>query len=210
MQNERWDIELDLVYEINRRVDRFTVTLPPCPSGNPDADCNMGRWEAQADTGLYQGIPPSLALEHRLRDQLSLRLGGDYNFVPGVAAARLGFSYETMGVEHGFQQLDFMPFQRFGLHAGFTVRLADRFDISLSYAHIFQSEQVVSEDDAQLHQTNAESRIGELTCLEGAADPDDCGRPQAQGTFGEGTVINAGRFTSHFDILSLGLTYHFR
>ena len=205
MQNERWDVELDLVYEMNSRVDRFTVNLPPCP---PTAACNMGRWEVQADNGLFQGIPPSLSLEKQWRDQLSLRLGGDWNFIPGVASGRLGFSYETKGVRDGFEQLDFLPLQRFGLHVGFTFRIAKFFDVSIAYARIFQSTTTVTLEQAALHQVNAEARIAELGCQE---DPSrECDRSDAQGTSGEGTVINAGRYTSSYDMLSLGLTYHFR
>lgn len=208
MQNERWDIELDLVYEMNSRVDQFTVLLPPCPS---TAACDpRGRWEVQADNGLFQGIPPDISLQKQWRDQLSLRVGGDWNFIPGVGSARLGFSYETKGIKDGFEQLDILPLQRFGLHLGLTFRIAKWFDISVAYARIFQSTTTVSEDRASLHQTTAETRIGEIeTCGEDPA-PGTCSRMDRQGTFGEGTVINAGTYKSHFDILSLGLTYHFR
>ena len=206
MVNERFDIELGLVYEMNARVDTFGVNLPVCPMpGGVDSPCDAnGRWKIAVEGLGPLGVPSSLELEHQWRDQLSLRLGGDYNFVPGVFSARAGFSYETQGVKDGFAQLDFMPFQRFGLHAGITVRLGF-FDISVSYAHIFQSTVIVNEDQASLHQVNAESRLGELDC-----DCDTSLRENRVGRFGEGTLINAGRFTSNFDIVSLGLTYHFR
>jgi len=206
MQNERWDVELDLVYEMNSRVDQFTVSLPPCEA---PANCVGDRWEVQADNGIFQGIPPSLALQKQFRDQLSLRVGGDWNFIPGVGSARIGFSYETKGVKDGFEQLDFMPFQRFGLHMGLTFRIAKWFDISVAYARIFQSTVTVTEDQASLHQVDAASRIAELENCGNPPDA-DCPRSDRQGLSGEGTVVNAGRYKSHFDILSLGLTYHFR
>ena len=204
MQNERWDIELDAVYEINRRVDQFTVSLPNCPpaSGN----CVDGRWAVDIG-GLREGIPRTIALQHQWKDQLSLRLGGDWNFIPGVGSARVGFSYETKGVKDGFEQLDFLPFQRFGLHLGLTFRIAGRFDVSVAYAHIFQSTVTVAEDQAQLHQVDAASRRAEIACADSGAD---CSRRDVQGISGEGTLLNAGRYTSNLDILSLGLTYHFR
>ncbi len=119
--------------------------------------------------------------------------------MPGLIAARLGFSYETRGVSEGFEQLDFLPFQRFGLHAGATVRLGN-FDISIAYAHLFQSTVTVTEDEAQIRQVSASARIEEIAC----GDDPDC-EPTTPGT-----IINAGRYTSRYDLVSLGLTYHFQ
>ncbi|MAQ15189.1 MAG: hypothetical protein CMN30_10405 [Sandaracinus sp.] len=206
MQNERWDIELDMVYEINRRVDEFTVSMPRCTGDS----CMGSLWAIEVDDGFTAGVPRSLVLPHQWQDQLSLRLGGDWNFLPGVGTARLGVSYETKGVKDGFEQLDFLPLQRFGIHAGITFRIAKRFDISVAYAHIFQSAVTVREDQASLHQPNASQRIGELACQD---DP-DCDATDRQniqgGAGGEGTLVNAGRYNSNLDIFSLGLTYHFR
>jgi hypothetical protein len=73
------------------------------------------------------------------------------------------------------------------------------FDVSLAYAHIHQVNTTASLADAGLKQINADERLAELT-----PDPNDLPN------FGQGTIINAGRYSSNFDVLSLGLTYHFR
>lgn len=206
MSVERFDIEFDLVYERNSRVDDFGVRLPT----NPERD--DGQWFIQADTGIPAAIPQTLVLAHGWKDSVSLRLGGDWNVVPGRAAVRLGLSHETKGVRRGFEQLDFMPFQRTGLHLGGTLRFG-RFDVSLAYAHIWQRSVTVSQ--GQLHQINADHRTAEITCDGDAAcsalDADERRvRTAEDSNFGEGTIINAGKFTSSMHLVSLGLTYHFQ
>ncbi len=201
MSNERFDIELDVVYERNSNVDAFRTTL----GSNPDsAD---GLWDILIDTGIPTPVPPTSNLAHQWKDSLSVRLGGDYNVMPGLAAVRLGFSFETKGVEDGYEQLDFLPFMRFGAHLGLTLRLG-RFDVSLAYAHIQQVATTVSPADARITQVSADARYGEL-CTEGTCLR---GYPPSTGpsNFGQGTVVNTGRYTSNFDIVSLGLTYHFQ
>ncbi|MAT24270.1 MAG: hypothetical protein CMN29_04755 [Sandaracinus sp.] len=204
MANERFDIELNVVYERNSRVDDFNVNLPT----NPDPSSN-GLWTILADTGIPASIPPSLRLPHNWQDQLSVRLGADYNIMPGLAAIRVGFSFETKGIEDGYEQIDFLPFMRFGGHIGLTMRVG-MFDLTLAYAHIHQFEATVSEEEARVRQVNADSRIQEICRGGGGEVPDELCSSDGTSNFGEGTVINTGRFTSNFDVVSLGLTYHFR
>ncbi|MEM9067973.1 MAG: hypothetical protein AAGE52_05680 [Myxococcota bacterium] len=206
MSNERFDIEFDVVYERNSRVNRYDTTLP----SNPDRD--DGVWFIQADTGIPAAIPVTLPVEKQWKDSLSFRLGADWNAVPGFLAARLGLSYETKGVEGGYEQFDFMPFQRTGLHLGLTLRFG-RFDLSVAYAHIWQTSVTVREGRGE--QINADFRTTQINCENDAVcsaqDPEEQRRQAAEDSnFGAGTIVNAGRFTSNFDVLSLGLTYHFR
>lgn len=197
MANERWDIEFNLVYEMNSRIDQFQANLPP---GNL----------INVQPFLVAAIPETVVLPHAWKDQLSFRLGGDYNIMPGMASLSAGFSFETRGVETNTQcidaypnpdgvpgipegqsgggcnyaQLDFMPFQRYGLHAGLNIR-AGSLDVSLAYAHIFQETITVSTASAGLPQVVA-----------------------ADTGLRDGTVINAGKFTSNFNVFAIGINYH--
>lgn len=215
MSNERWDVELNVVYERNSRVDAFNVTMPPCPAGGRCVG-SAGDWGIEADDFFVAPIPRSLTLPHNWRDSLSVRVGGDYNIIPGMAAIRLGLSFETTGVTKGYEQLDFMPFTRLGGHVGFTLRFG-RFDLSLAYAFIGQFAVTNSLQDANVTQVNAAHRFAELQC----DDMPDCNALSGEArdariaeisaaTGGQGTIVNAGRYTSRFNVLSLGLTYHFR
>ncbi len=217
MANERWDIEFNVVYERNSEVTEFRALLP----NNPARD--DGFWIIAPDVGIPATLPNDVLLDHQWKDSWSFRLGGDWNIMPGLAAVRFGLSYETKGVKDGFEQLDFAPFNRIGGHVGLTLRVG-RFDISLAYAYIHQFE--INRRQGSIQQINADHRLAELACEE---DPSCAGlsdeerrrhvageaNPAVTGTgtvsnFGEGTVINAGRYRSRFNVLSLGLTYHFQ
>ncbi|MFT5357897.1 MAG: long-subunit fatty acid transport protein [Polyangiales bacterium] len=203
MSNERWDIELDVVYERNSGFNNLTTQLPPCSAPNCGSQFQNGdpgnRWGLPIPLlgpTISPSLPETTRLPHRFKDQLSLRLGGDYNIIPGFVSARAGLSYETKGVEGGFEQIDFQPFQRFGLHVGATMRFGN-FDLSLAYAHLFQSS--ATNTDGQIFQTNAAHALGEL----GAVDEPPALLQQRQ-------VQNNGTIRSNFNVFSLGLTYHIR
>ncbi len=211
MANERFDVELNVVYERNSRFDEYGVNMGSCAPGRfvtedlggattgntcgPTNAAGISPYIIEADAFLPATLPGTLVIPHNWRDSLSIRVGGDYNVMPGLASVRLGLSFETKGIEDGFEQLDFLPFMRIGAHVGLTMRLG-MFDVSLAYARIQQFDTTVSLDDAGLKQINADERLAEL---EGRSP-----------NLGQGTIVNGGRFSSHFDVLSLGLTYHFR
>jgi hypothetical protein len=151
MASERWDIELDVIYYMASFQDRTDVTtktaLVELRTVAPDG--------SRGATPISVGdcIKPNRALmpmeECQLRrvriptkgqDQMTFRLGGDYNILPGLFTVRAGASYETDG-----QTPDWMsPFQymagRIGLHSGLTVRIAGRTDFSLGFAYFMQKE----------------------------------------------------------------------
>jgi hypothetical protein len=177
LSTERFDVELGVVLTFGRRVDRFTVDLPSgaqlvVPSPDP---------LLAGDTVVE--LPERFEVEHRWRTQVALRLGGDYNVLPGVLAVRGGVSYESHGVQRGYPQLDFQPFTRVGLHVGGTWRLAGRVDLSVAYAHLFQPDVNVSVQDAALRRG-----VG------GDADPQN---PE------HAAIVNAGRFSSRYNVLVL-------
>src|SRR5262249_51183486 len=75
------------------------------------------------------------------KDQFSFRVGGDYNIFPGIFSVRAGLSYETRGQDpSNLNVLNYM-LSRSGIHAGATLRVADKTDITIAYAH-FIHEQV--------------------------------------------------------------------
>ncbi|MFW5925639.1 MAG: OmpP1/FadL family transporter [Myxococcota bacterium] len=180
MATEVWDIELDVVYEHTSSVDAIRVFNPS----------SLYIYENPDSSGVSVPVPSEIALDHSWQDQVSVRLGGDYNAVPNTLALRGGLSFETKGVPDDRNQLDFRPAQRFGLHAGLTVRI-NRFDLSLSYAHFFE-QTVRNRGTGALEQTVGSVEID--------GDPQELAAP---------VVVNNGTFTSNYDVLALGLDYHF-
>ncbi|MEM9193269.1 MAG: hypothetical protein AAGF12_29105 [Myxococcota bacterium] len=184
MSDELFDVEFDLVWEFNSAVDEFRITLPE----GSETDLRFVDTNG-IESSMVLPLPTTIRLPHNWKNQVSLRLGGDWNIIPGTLAARAGLSYETNGVNDAFAGLDFIPGERLGMHLGATVRLG-RFDLSIAYAHIFQRDIVVTADEAELVQIVA------------AADNPGVDTP-ANDTINEGTT------RVNFDVLSLGATYHF-
>lgn len=169
MEDEVFDLEVNATYELNSVVDEFTLNLP------------TGTTIDIGDGGAGAPLPTQVHLPHQWKNQLIMRLGGDWNVLPGVLALRAGMHFETSGVTPAYTQLDFIPGQRIGLHVGATYRIG-RFDISAAYAHIFQETITVDGSQAAYHQ---------IAAL-------DAGR-----------VINNGTYTSHYNVFSLGANVHF-
>lgn len=183
MTNERWDIELDVVYEINSRLDFYRISFP-------------GDYEVQIDPFLTSVIPNQTWIPHHWSDQFSIRLGGDYNIMPGLATIRAGFSFETRGVNEDFPTIDFWPYQRYGGHVGLTLR-AGSLDINIGYALIIQETLTV--EGGELRQTIATC----TTCPRGM-QLDPLLRTQ-QG----GDLIADGTYTSSYHHVALGVNYRF-
>lgn len=181
LATERWDVEVDFLILGNERVDDMIVDLP--------------------DDALLGGalpLPDQLALPHRWKNQYVVRVGGDFNAIPGVLGLRGGFSYESDGVEDGFEQLDFQPFRRFGLHLGGTVRVWDKVDLSAAYTHLFQQDI----DNLGTDCLNTPDRVAQPRCIQRptSADPP---------TEADLAIANAGQIRSSFNMLMVEATYTF-
>jgi hypothetical protein len=153
MADENWDIELDAVLYMNAdNVGQGFVTDSsiPAPYKVESATGQNGNYNVSLNPGTFPGgmcIPNEKNCKKYIAaprdihgwDQISLRLGGDYNVLPNVLALRLGVSYESRGQDPEFVRPTFtMPFERVGIHGGATWRVDGRTDISIGYAHFFQ------------------------------------------------------------------------
>lgn len=176
MRDEIFDLEVNATYELNNVVNQFELNIPPNMPGvnaqNPVVDVGGG---ANAP------LPSTVILPHQWKNQLVLRLGGDWNVLPGVLAVRAGMHYESSGITPAYTQLDFLPGQRIGVHLGGTYRMGN-LDLSLAYSHIFQETITVDPSVAAYHQISG---------------------------LDAGNIINAGTYTAHYNVLSVGANYHF-
>ncbi|AKF08133.1 hypothetical protein DB32_005282 [Sandaracinus amylolyticus] len=191
MYSENFDIELDVVYELNSQVGDFVVRLPT------GASVIAG--------GTAVPVPAVQPIPHGWGDVLGIRLGGDWNIIPGQIAARAGFHTEIPLAQSRYQIQDFINGYRFGLHVGATFRI-ERFDISIAYAHIFQLDTTIT--DGNFRAVSANSSEG-MCAGGGGYDPNnpvvDAGcYPQ-----GYGAVTNNGTYSAEYNVLSVGATYHF-
>ena len=192
MANERWDVELNVVYEHNSIVSDFLL------DGDSFGQIKFG---------------------HNWQNQLSLRLGSDINVLPGALALRGGFSYETSGFTAIGKQrrisnggtIDFMPGQRFGLHAGLTTRFNLRCSLAfrekcLNQPHKFQKRAEISVAFAYFWMTthNNGNAGTEANPTGGAQQIVLDGPLQVSGD-----AANNGAFSSRYIVASLAFRYIF-
>lgn len=203
MQNEVWDLELDLVYTLNSQVTDFVVT-PPAGAAARVCEGNATP-EACDGTSFDAVLPGRLALPHGWQDQLSIRVGSDWNVVPGVVAVRAGAHFQTSGLSGTYQIQDVLPGMRLGLHIGATFRI-ERFDISIAYAHIFQFDETVTDGNYRLvAATGAGGQCPGTT----EYDPDQPVTSRGCYPQGAGAIVNNGTYSAEYNVVSLQASYHF-
>ena len=199
MMAENFDIELDVVYELNSQVTDFVVRPPA------GASVVARSYAVGTPIDINVPVPGPLPIPHGWQDTLSMRLGGDYNVLPGVLAIRAGTHVDLPMGQSRFQINDFVQGWRVGLHVGATLRI-ERFDISLAYSHVFAET---------LNITNGDYRLIAATGMQGVCGDSgdyDPNRPvSSRGCWprGAGGVVNNGTYTQEWNFFSVGMTYHF-
>ncbi len=249
MSEERWDIEFNFIYYFNSTFDELnfefvpseritrvstdeagavsTISGPPgvCPDndgdGSPDSD--------PSGNCLVNYVMPA---KFGGNDQISMRLGGDYNIIPDVFAVRAGVSYEGRGADPDYTRPPYgLPFERLGLHTGFTWRLDGRTDLTFAFAHFFQEtiELALNTDpeasgmdlylrrartfnpDARPGGYSADPAIAEQQAKEvyhviDEADADGVGRQRT----GDNTYyVNAGTHAFSLNVIGASIARHF-
>lgn len=239
MLAERWDIEADVVYYVNSVYDSSSFTnddtagivLRTVGAGAEpvDSEVTIGRCtELDPVTRLCRGRRRTQA-KYEGRDQISLRLGGDYNLLPGVLALRGGVSYESDGQPPSALNVLYYMLGRFGLHAGLTWRIAGKTDVSFAFARFIQKRvrlQVNTSDPAPVAQYDRRYRTSTFHFAPGLGVPGAPGIDQASGDFdaiagastpngikdrtGDGPLyVNAGSYHYALDVVSITLAQHF-
>lgn len=233
MEDERWDIEADLEYQMNSRTTDQTLTFAPNQQVlfvNSSGQTTSAAFPQMVRVG---GGTQTVIPKH-WKDQMSVRVGGTYNVLPGRFAISLGAHYENRGVDPAYMQIDFWPVSRVGLHAGVKIRVARTIDLVLSYAHMFQETLVLG---APVNDTN-DKIVGRYN-MTGLVDAIDkrVGAPASRGmevppleeqkparvdataalpqnaTQASSSrppyVVNAGTYRSSIDVIAIGANVHF-
>ena len=181
MTTERWDLEVDVVYEKNSLVNDFLIINENLQTPN--------------DT-LPRPINATFVLGHNWQNQISLRAGGDYNIKPGIVAVRGGFSFDSNGWrgigsrDSKAGTIDFWPGQRFGLHVGTTGRLGEtrRAELSAAFSYYWMTPH------------NNSNGGTEQIIIE----------PGDGGSQAPGFTVNNGEYTSRYIVASIMFRYLFR
>lgn len=138
LRQDKWDLELDLTWSHNGDFDKLATRLP----GNAD-----GSGVLPINGLMGEALPANLDLLRGYHDVLGVRLGGDYNLVPGRFALRAGGFFESGAQDTRYQSLDFMGGARIGVSGGLTWRVmlgkqtTRALEISLGFMHMFMLDQ---------------------------------------------------------------------
>jgi hypothetical protein len=228
-QDERFDIEVDVQYEANAR--HRDLILEPVPGQKVEFESLVGAITTQAfpDPSMTTTV-----VQKRWKDQISARLGGSYNILPGLFGVSAGIHYENRGVDPSYMQVDYWPLQRWGLHAGMRVRVASSIDLMFAYAHIFQETLVVGAPPhadyqtigMQYVQTKTVTNIDKRSGPRGTAEMPQPPREEVPPAAVDGearltqnfakdlpgtppAIVNAGTYRSGIDVFSAGVNMHF-
>lgn len=227
MSNERWDVEADMIVYFNGFRDRtefltsgsvvsvsdvqadgtkvgLTSIVGQCISPDDNSMCPEGRYRTQR---LHGG-----------NTQLSLRVGGDYNILPGIFSVRTGVSLENSGADVGFHDPRNYNQERLGVHAGWTWRIAEVTDLTFGWAMFFHPEIYLAPNNTPvaMPKYSLRYRTDEYNWI----DPDgpDADRidgyaksavPYRAGPTASPQFYNAGTYTYDLQVFSLQLTQHF-
>ncbi|MBN1944145.1 MAG: outer membrane protein transport protein [Bradymonadales bacterium] len=185
------DVELDLVYENWSVMDTFTVDI--------DSAITIDL------TGQVRQIPTRV-IPRRFNDTLSVRLGSDVR-VTDALTLRAGGYYEGAANSHffeqgssrpGFTSLDYDPFNRLAVTLGGSYRLGD-LSINLAYMHVFSP--TVEEKNGQIPIYYPQWICNDPQTQ---ADVDACNARTTSAVH----AVNNGTYNVSYDLVSLGLTYH--
>lgn len=245
MATERWDIEADFIYYFNSEYGRSQFTTDDAaltlrsvqPDGQPTFfDSMVGKCVDPVTPKPPPGVEACPKKTHITKtefggkNQISLRLGGDYNILPGRFTVRAGVSHETDGADIEMLNVLVYMLQRTGLHAGLTLRLFDKTDISVGFAHFIQRDvrlQINQNDPLSVYPRKYKTAEYNFRPGAGVGDAMDMGK-EADGGF-DGTAgvevpngskgrtldepgphyINAGSYFYHLDVVSVTFAQHF-
>ena len=230
MDRERWDIEVNLGYALNARASKTSATI----GQDVTVITRTAGGAAGSNTVPLKDLS-ALDIDHHLKDSATVRLGGSYSVLPRRLAVHAGGFYETRGVEPEYADIVNFAFQRIGLGVGLVARIGN-FDLQGGYGHIFSEtldvapppHQPVESSVPGNPQTGFDKRVGGTIGSDGTRiggvvleDP----RAPAPGNadaiaaktqqsavvtrYQPNRVINAGKYTARFDVVSVGVVYHF-
>jgi hypothetical protein len=221
MTTERWDIEADAIMYFNS-VSDFRKFENPGRSASLVAIGDDGTLAPTttivgACTKRVNNDPMGTCLQSESpailhgKNHLSLRVGGDYNVLPGVLSVRIGGSYETDGADPRYNDITNYMLGRTGLHVGATLRVAKKTDISIGYVHFIQKTVKLTPNLNGAPVPTAWTMDPNKYHLATGKTDGTAGFPITDSSDpGEGPLFaNAGEYFYHLDVISVDLAQHF-
>lgn len=185
LASEAFDLEVDLTYSHNKSFDTLGIFFPDPAGAN-------AQYVAMASASRAGKIPGDASVPHKWKDNVGVRAGFELNAIPDQLALRVGGFLQTSSVDAAYAGIDFLPSMMVGGFLGGTYRVSKALDLSAGFGHIF----VKSVDNGNGGQVRA------LVAQEQQSPcPTD---PNAR--YRSCEAINSGKYTSSYDMFSLGAT----
>ncbi len=140
----RWDVELDGVFQGNGRAQEVFVDIPD------DAELPV---DGTIAGDPIRVLPNEQIIPRHWKHQWIGRFGAEVAVVPERFRLRTGVSYETNGVEHGYESVDNLPLRSVGVHAGLSVDVGESVQLTLGYSRVFRPTTTVAPADARIEQS---------------------------------------------------------
>lgn len=167
------DVELDLTWANNSAASEIAVTFP----------------EVFQPTGLPSTIPPRSDRPTGWQDSFGLRLGGQYNAIPGQLGLRLGTWVESPGTKSAqYLTATGVPSWRGGVAGGLVVRFG-AVDMAAGYMFVWNAGFDNGGD-------------GKLAAVVGSQENADVGYGGYKSTY----AVNGGKIQMQANVASVGLT----
>jgi long-chain fatty acid transport protein len=187
LASELFDVEVDLTYSHNKSFENLGIYFPD-PTG-PDKQL-----VAMAGTKAAGVIPGDASVPHKWKDNVGIRVGFEFNAIPNLLALRAGGFLQTSALDPAYAGIDFLPSTMFGGFLGGTYRVSKALDLSAGFGHIFVSS-VDNGDGGKVRALVAQETQNPCT-TDPAARYRSC------------EAINSGKYTSSYNMFSLGATIH--
>jgi hypothetical protein len=223
LRNERWDVEFDASYIGSGSLPLTTVEVAN--------DFNLEFRRANAAPEMPVQVKKSdlqqLSVDRHGLDSYALRLGGSWNVLPGGLQASAGAFYQSRSVQADYVNIDNFGLTRLGLSLGLKVRMGP-LELMASYAHIFQETLDVAPPPHEPHELATDDPhrgFDQRISMDGQASAQPVPDPRVPARIGaiasarqtavlqsadmRAQVINAGRYTAGFDVISVALTHRF-
>lgn len=221
MLTERWDVEADAIMYFNSVSNYRKFTNPGRLVDLTGIGANgmsvltttlVGACTKYLDNNaMGQCLQAESAAILHGKNHLSLRVGGDYNVLPGVFSFRAGVSYETDGADTRYNDITNYMLGRTGIHVGATLRVAKKTDISVGFVHFIQKDVRLTPNLGGAPVPNAwTTDPGKYHLVTGKNDG-TAGFPITDSpTPAEGPLYaNAGEYFYHLDVVSVDFAQHF-
>lgn len=226
MATESWDVELDATYTFGSFNDENRAR-----AGD---DVLIISRVAGGGTALVptEELPEVTINRHQL-DSVAVRLGGSYAILPQRLQVHAGSFFESRGIEASYASIDSWAFARVGVGLGVIWRI-DSVDLFAGYGHVFQEtleitspphqnvEDHVDGDPASGFDKRVGGTFNRLGQREGGVVLEDPSEPSSGDAVAKAQqasalpsparpdrVINAGKYTASFDIISVGVQYRY-